>query len=123
MNCRIGSSVLLLALWTQAPFAHASDLPDLTCQVTKHETILTKTWAYLGHAENTSLHKIRNNELFLSSSVRDEYLYGALKKVEHGRYQVGYKTIVFTTPSFTSATVSHHDNNSIAVAKLHCSKT
>jgi hypothetical protein len=42
----------------------------------------------------SDLYRFSNGKLLISSTGRPEYLYGAIREVEHRRYAVGYMTIL-----------------------------
>jgi hypothetical protein len=100
----------------------SSDLPDLVCQEVVTETILPETWGLMGDRKVKSLYKFSDNKLYLSSSIREEYLYNDVEKIELGRYQSGYKVIVFKGVKYEKATVTHHDKYAIEISRLQCTK-
>ncbi len=111
-----------LILLLSSQFALSAAILDLACQEVTSAIIVFNSWSTLGDKKAKSLYKFKNGELFLSSPEREEYLYGKVAEIEVGRYQSGYKTIVFPGKNFTVATVSHHDQTSVVISKLQCSK-
>ncbi len=112
------TSVLLFI----AQFSLSAALPDLTCQEVTNETIMLNPWLVVPHSKTKNFYKFKNRFLFVSSVEREEYLYGKVEEVELRRYQSGYKTIVFSAKDFTAATISHHDQTSVVISKVQCSK-
>ena len=101
---------------------YSAELPNIVCQEIIRETLLPLTWEALGDSKVKSLYKFTNNNLYLSSPIREEYLYNKVTKIEPGRYQAGYKTILFKGLAFKDATVTHYDDVAIVISKLQCTK-
>jgi len=111
--------VIILMIFSPSSL-FAADLPNLVCQETRKDHISTGTWEGFGESQVKSLYKFVDNQLFLSSPIKEEYRYNSVVETGFRRYQSGYKTIVFIDSNFTVATVTHHDEFSIVVSKLQC---
>ncbi len=114
--------IVTLTLLISAQAAFSGVLPDLVCQEIKSKSIGLESLSNSDELKTKGLYKFKNGQLFLSGPAREEYLYGKVTEYEFGRYLSGYKSIVFSGKDFKAATVSHHDQTSVVISKLHCSK-
>ncbi len=104
---------------------HPSDtdpLPDLVCRAdskvtTTHATLETRRGA------TTDVYRFKSGALYISSSDRDEYLYGPVVSTDFRRYTSGYKTILFNDGEYRTGIAVHVDNAETLVLALRCVAT
>jgi hypothetical protein len=111
--------MLLLALSR----AWAQKIPNMLCtsQFVVHINPITFTTKRVesSNTQGTDLYRIENQELYISSNERDEYLYSRLIEVEKSRFIGGHKTILFDK-GYKTAISTHTYDDEIRVLKLRC---
>ena len=114
------SIVLLVFMFFLSASAEAS-VPDMVCQEVATVTIETSNLGTRLSNDQVQM-RFKNQNLYLSSPSRSEYLYSPVTEQKFQRFISGNKTIIFESGDTDSqhGTVVHSDEVEVRVIKIHC---
>ena len=96
--------------------------PDLVCEAGSEIQVLNSSLS-VSKYESDVLYRFSDGKLYLSSSEREEYLYGELSETAFLRYVTGNKSIIFGDTKFATAISTNFDDIETRIVQLRCIKT
>jgi hypothetical protein len=101
----------------------AASIPDVICREGNVRDIDPKTLKVREY-ESSTTYRFANRNLYVKSSDREEYLYGAVSETEPGRYTVGHKIIYISSQESSpiNLQLTHVYNDEVRVSLAKCAK-